>query len=136
MGDNDPRNVPIFPSLVFISAPIIGVTALLCWATIHNRRGFVTRFPNRPTEDGMLLFEDDRPGLYEIWIENNFDSPYRDLEGRDPPMQIRDPHGKLGDPRSLVSDLPPSCYDSKPKRLTISRSPAHTTPVGTGTRVL
>jgi hypothetical protein len=102
MGDNNPRTLPLFPSVIFIVAPILGITGLLCWATIQNRRarGFDTR-QLRQRDGTSLLSEEDKPGLYEIWVENNLKVAHEHLLGRDHPMHINVTTGEPGDRQSL-----------------------------------
>jgi hypothetical protein len=46
--------------------------------------------------------EEDKPGLYEIWVENNLKVVNGYLAG-DHAMHISDKHGELGDHRSLCT---------------------------------
>lgn len=99
MGDNDPRSLPIFPSVIFIVAPILGITGLLCWATIQNRRA--RGFGMRQRDRANLLSEEDKPGLYEIWVDNNLELAHEHLVGRDHPVQLSVTSGEPSDHQSL-----------------------------------
>ena len=99
MGDNDPQSLPIFPSIIFIIAPVLGITGLLCWATIQNRRRFRTR-QLRQRDVANLPSEEDEPGLYEIWVDSNLNIANEHLVGQDHLMHS-DTNGELGDHRSL-----------------------------------
>ena len=71
MANNDTRTLPVFPSVIFIVAPIIGITGLLCWATIENRRGFGIRRHlerQRAEANAKTLSIEDAPDIHEVWI--------------------------------------------------------------------
>ncbi|KIM31876.1 hypothetical protein M408DRAFT_327277 [Serendipita vermifera MAFF 305830] len=90
---------PTFPGIVFIVAPIIGITGLVCWATIQNRRGFgvMRQFIQQEDEAAAkALAAREVPQIYDIWIQKDTTEGHGERR-----RSQTDTRGRFGDNKSL-----------------------------------
>lgn len=121
MADNSSRTLPALPSAIFIVLPILGITSLLIWATIQNRRGYgvmrhLEQLQHLEEQANVTkpLSTDKVPELYEIWLQKD---PEDTPEYLSDTKLVPDMDGHVGHGPSFVSSASVTRTDPDSKSL-------------------